>query len=304
MNEHHHHHEEKETSKYEQALSLYNINIDDATVNKEVEKIIGEKVVENHTPEVIKFLLGCVELTSLKPTDNEDSILKLTEKVNSLEATYPDVPHPASICVYPNYAQIVNNSLEVEGVEVACVSGGFPSAQTFIEVKMAETSLAINDGATEIDTVMSVGHFFNEDYETLCDEIEEIKAACGTHKLKVILETGILHTAANIKKASLLCMYSGADFIKTSTGKELPATPQAAYVMCHAIKEYYDKTGIRIGFKAAGGLNTIADALTYYTIVKEVLGKEWLTNNLFRIGTSRLENLLLSELKGKEVQFF
>lgn len=207
--------------------------------------------------------------------------------------------------MYPRFAAVVSDTLQVEGVEVACVSGSFPSSQALIEVKVAETALALKDGATEIDMVMSVGAFLSGDYETVCDEISELKAVCGERKLKVILETGLLPSASDIKKASLLAMYSGADYIKTSTGKEKPAaTPEAAYVMCHAIKEYYEKTGIQVGFKPAGGLNTVHDALIYYTIVKEVLGEQWLTNQWLRLGTSRLANLLLSEVTGEEVKYF
>lgn len=296
---------ENETNKYEQALALYETNLNDEIIAAKVEQIIREKVAENNTAEVKKFLLGSVELTTLKTTDTEESVLKLTERVNLFDEDYPALPHVATICVYPCYAGIVSQSLEVEGVEVACVSGNFPSSQALLEVKTIETALAIKDGATEIDMVMSVGKFLNGDYESVCDEISEIKAVCGDHSLKVILETGLLPSASDIKKASILAMYSGADYIKTSTGKEKPAaTPEAAYVMCQAIKEYYDKTGIRIGFKPAGGLNTVFDALVYYTIVKEVLGEEWLTNQLFRLGTSRLCNLLLSEILGTETRYF
>lgn len=296
---------ENETNKYEQALALYETNLNDEIIAAKVEQIIREKVAENNTAEVKKFLLGSVELTTLKTTDTEESVLKLTERVNQFDEDYPALPHVATICVYPCYAGIVSQSLEVEGVEVACVSGNFPSSQALLEVKTIETALAIKDGATEIDMVMSVGKFLNGDYESVCDEISEIKAVCGDHSLKVILETGLLPSASDIKKASILAMYSGADYIKTSTGKEKPAaTPEAAYVMCQAIKEYYDKTGIRIGFKPAGGLNTVFDALVYYTIVKEVLGEEWLTNQLFRLGTSRLCNLLLSEILGTETRYF
>lgn len=296
---------ENEQNKYEQALSLYNTSLNDEAISAKVEQIIRDKVAENNTPEVKKFLLGCVELTSLKTTDSEESILRLTECVNQFDEDYPALPHVATICVYPCYASIVSQSLEVEGVEVACVSGNFPSSQALLEVKTIETALAIKDGATEIDMVMSVGKFLNGDYESVCDEISEIKAVCGEHALKVILETGLLPSASAIKKASILAMYSGADYIKTSTGKESPAaTPQAAYVMCQAIKEYYDKTGIRIGFKPAGGLNTVFDALVYYTIVKEVLGTEWLNNQLFRLGTSSLCNLLLSDILGTETRYF
>ena len=296
---------ENEQNKYEQALSLYNTSLNDEAISAKVEQIIRDKVAENNTPEVKKFLLGCVELTSLKTTDSEESILRLTECVNQFDEDYPALPHVATICVYPCYASIVSQSLEVEGVEVAWVSGNFPSSQALLEVKTIETALAIKDGATEIDMVMSVGKFLNGDYESVCDEISEIKAVCGEHALKVILETGLLPSASAIKKASILAMYSGADYIKTSTGKESPAaTPQAAYVMCQAIKEYYDKTGIRIGFKPAGGLNTVFDALVYYTIVKEVLGTEWLNNQLFRLGTRRLCNLLLSDILGTETRYF
>ena len=294
-----------ETSKYEQMLAQYNTDISDADVAAKVAEIIEKKVPENDTQEVKRFLMGSVELTTLKTTDSEESVLAFTEKVNKFEDAYPDLPHVATICVYPCYASIVSQSLEVEGVEVACVSGSFPSSQALIEIKTVETALALKDGATEIDIVMSVGKFLSGDYETVIDEISELKAICGEHKMKVILETGLLPSASDIKKASLLAMYAGADYIKTSTGKEKPAaTPEAAYVMCQAIKEYYQKTGIQIGFKPAGGLNTVHDALVYYTIVKEVLGEKWLTNQWLRLGTSRLANLLLSEVIGEEVKFF
>lgn len=302
-NHEHCHHEEMD--KYEQVLAQYETDLNDADIAAKVARIIEEKVAENDTPEVKRFLLGSVELTTLKTTDSEESVLKLTERVNDFADAYPTLPHVATLCVYPCFASIVSQSLEVEGVEVACVSGNFPSSQALLEVKVAETALAIHDGATEIDMVMSVGKFLSGDYETVCDEISELKTICGERKLKVILETGLLGSASAIKRASLLAMYAGADYIKTSTGKEKPAaTPEAAFVMCQAIKEYYDKTGIRIGFKPAGGLHSVHDAVVYYTIVKEVLGNEWLTNQYLRLGTSRLANLLLSEVEGKEVKFF
>ena len=302
--EHHEHHME-EMSKYEQALALYDTNISDEEVAQKVARLIEEKVPENDTLEVKKFLMGSVELTTLKTTDSEESVLAFTERVNKFQDAYPALPHVATICVYPCFASIVSQSLEIEGVEVACVSGSFPSSQALLEVKVAETALALKDGATEIDMVMSVGKYLSGDYETVCDEIFELKALCGEKKLKCILETGLLPSASDIKKASILAMYAGADYIKTSTGKEKPAaTPEAAYVMCQAIKEYYDKTGIQIGFKPAGGLNTVHDALVYYTIVKEILGEKWLTNQYLRLGTSRLANLLLSEVEGKEIKFF
>ena len=294
-----------ETSKYEQALSQYNTQLDDAKIAAQVAQLIEEKVAENDTPEVKKFLMGSIELTTLKTTDSEESVMRFTERVNDFDNDYPALPHVATICVYPRFASVVSETLQVEGVEVACVSGSFPSSQALIEVKVAETALALKDGATEIDMVMSVGAFLSEDYETVCDEISELKAVCGERKLKVILETGLLPSASAIKQASLLAMYAGADYIKTSTGKEKPAaTPEAAYVMCQAIKEYYEKTGIQIGFKPAGGLNTVHDALIYYTIVKEVLGERWLTNQWFRLGTSRLANLLLSEVTGENVKYY
>ena len=294
-----------EMNKYEETLRQYETKLNDAEVIEKVSRIIEEKLEENNTKEVKKFLLGSIELTTLKATDSEESVLQLTERVNEFDNLYPNLPHVAAICVYPCFANIVSQSLEVEGVEVTCVSGSFPSSQAQIEVKTIETALALKDGATEIDIVMSIGRFLSGDYETLCDEISELKAVCGEQKMKVILETGLLGSAENIKKAAILAMYSGADYIKTSTGKENPAaTPEAAYVMCQAIKEYFEKTGIQIGFKPAGGINTVQDALVYYTIVKEVLGEKWLTNQWFRLGTSRLANLLLSDIVGEEIRFF
>lgn len=297
---------EQKTNKYEQTLAKYNTNIDDNAVRDAVRKIIAEKVSANDTIDVKKFLFGSIELTTLKTTDSDTSVLAFTERLNDFDNQYPDMPHVATICVYPCFANTVAESLEVDGVEIACVSGAFPSSQARIEVKIAETSLAVADGATEIDIVMPVGKFLSGDYEGVCDDIAELKAACGENvPMKVILETGALKTATNIKKAALLSMYAGADYIKTSTGKLQPAaTPEAAYVMCQAIKEYYDETGIQIGFKPAGGINSVMDAIIYYTIVKEVLGKKWLTNKWFRLGTSRLANMLLSEIKGEQIKFF
>lgn len=297
---------ELKTNKYEQTLAKYNTNIDDNAVRDAVRNIIAEKVSANDTIDVKKFLFGSIELTTLKTTDSDTSVLAFTERLNDFDNQYPDMPHVATVCVYPCFANTVAESLEVDGVEIACVSGSFPSSQARIEVKIAETSLAVADGATEIDIVMPVGKFLSGDYEGVCDDIAELKAACGeTVPMKVILETGALKTATNIKKAALLAMYAGADYIKTSTGKLQPAaTPEAAYVMCQAIKEYYDETGIQIGFKPAGGINSVMDAIIYYTIVKEVLGKKWLTNKWFRLGTSRLANMLLSEIKGEQIKFF
>lgn len=297
---------QQKPNKYEDALRKYNTNLDDTAVREAVRKIIAEKVPENDTMDVKKFLFGSIELTTLKTTDSDTSVLAFTERVNDFDNEYPDLPHVATICVYPCFAKTVSESLEVDGVEIACVSGSFPSSQARIEVKVAETALAVADGATEIDIVLPVGKFLSGDYEGVCDDIAEMKAACGESvPMKVILETGALKTASNIKKASILSMYAGADYIKTSTGKMEPAaTPEAAYVMCQAIKEYYDETGIQIGFKPAGGINSVMDAIIYYTIVKEVLGEKWLTNKWLRLGTSRLANMLLSELKGEQIKFF
>lgn len=297
---------QQKPNKYEDALRKYNTNLDDAAVREAVRKIIAEKVPENDTMDVKKFLFGSIELTTLKTTDSDTSVLAFTERVNDFDNEYPDLPHVATICVYPCFAKTVSESLEVDGVEIACVSGSFPSSQARIEVKVSETALAVADGATEIDIVLPVGKFLSGDYEGVCDDIAEMKAACGESvPMKVILETGALKTASNIKKASILSMYAGADYIKTSTGKMEPAaTPEAAYVMCQAIKEYYDETGIQIGFKPAGGINSVMDAIIYYTIVKEVLGEKWLTNKWLRLGTSRLANMLLSELKGEQIKFF
>lgn len=292
-------------TKYEAALAKYNTNLSDADVQARVASIIENKVAENNTEEVKKLLFNCIDLTTLNSMDSDESVMKFTEKVNKFDNEFPDLKNVAAICVYPNFAEVVKSTLDVDGINIACVSAGFPSSQTFIEVKIAETAMALMEGADEIDIVISIGKFLSGDYETMCEEIQELKDTCKEHHLKVILETGALKTASNIKKASILSMYSGADFIKTSTGKQQPAaTPEAAYVMCEAIKEYYDKTGNKIGFKPAGGINTVNDALIYYTIVKEILGEEWLNNELFRLGTSRLANLLLSDIKGEDVKFF
>lgn len=292
-------------SKYEQAFKKYDLNVDEEKVRDAVREIIANKVPKNDNLEVKKFLLGSVELTSLHTTDTDESILAMTEKVNKFDSVYPTLPHVAAICVYPRFTELVAQSLEVDGVEITNVTGNFPSSQSRMEVKVAETSLAIADGATNIDIVMPVGKFLSEDYEGVADDINELKEVCGEVPMKVILETCDLGGLSNVKKAAILSMYAGADYIKTSTGKEKAgATPEGVYVMCQAIKEYYDETGIQIGIKPAGGINTVMDAVVLYTIVKEVLGEKWLTNYWFRLGTSRLTNLLLSEIIGKETKWF
>ena len=292
-------------NKIQQAFAKYNLELDDEQVKREVAALLAKHLEENNTIAVKKFLLNSVELTTLKTDDSEDSVMRFVEKVNKFDDVYPELGHVATVCVYPCFASICHDSLENEEVEIACVAACFPSSQSFIEVKIAETALALKDGATEIDIVQSVGKFLAGDYETVADEIAELKEVCGDKKLKVILETGCLKTASNIKKASILAMYAGADYIKTSTGKLEPAaTPEAAYVMCQAIKEYYAETGIQIGFKPAGGMKTVEDALKYYTIVKEVLGEQWLNNTMLRLGTSSLANKLLSDIQGETIQFF
>lgn len=309
MTEHCHHHDHEadclHVNRYQEAFNQFDTHVHDEDIHAAVCRLLEEKKAQYDTPEVKKALLGTIELTTLKVTDSQESVLKFTEKVNAFADAHPELPHLATICVYPKFAKIVSESLEADNVEVACVSGGFPSSQTFLEVKTIETALAVHDGATEIDMVLNVGAFLSGDYETCADEIEEIKSAAAEAPLKVILETGALQTAENIKKASILSIYAGADFIKTSTGKIEPAaTPEAALVMCQTIREYYKLTGTKIGFKAAGGINTVSDAVGYYTIVREILGEEWIKEGLFRIGTSRLANLLVSEILGENCKPF
>ncbi len=284
-------------SKIEQAFAKYNLNVDETAVRETVKDIIANKVAANDNREVKKFLLGSVELTSLHTTDTEESILAMIEKVNKMDSSYPDLPHVAAVCVYPVFVNLVRNSLEVDGVEITSVCGNFPSSQSRMEVKVAETQLAVADGATNVDIVLPVGKFLSEDYEGVADDISEMKQACGEVPMKVILETCDLENLSNVKRAAILSMYAGADYIKTSTGKEKAgATPEGVYVMCQAIKEYYEQTGIMIGLKPAGGINTSMDAIILYTIAKEVLGEKWMTNELFRLGTSRLAKQLVKEI--------
>lgn len=290
---------------YNEVLRKYNTELNDENVSFATNKIVRENFDRNNNKEVYKTLLGCIDLTTLRTEDNDNSVASFTKRVNDFESEYMELPNVAAICVFPNRVETVRMNLEVSDIKIAAVAGGFPSAQTRTEVKVAEVALAILDGADEIDTILPVGDFLGGDYDGLCQELIEIKEACREAKLKVILESGILKTATNIKKASLLAIYSGADFIKTSTGKSTPAaTLEAAYVMCTAIKDYFDKTGTQIGFKAAGGIVTTEDAVKYYTIVESVLGKDWLNKDLFRIGASRLVNNLISDIAGEKISFF
>jgi len=282
-------------SRYEEALNNFAPALHDEAVHKKVAVILN-RCEENNTPEVLKFLYSCIDLTSLNTQDNKETIWQLAASVNDFEGSRPDIPNVAAICVYPNFAATVKEALTAD-VRIAAVAGGFPSSQTFLEVKIAEVALAVSDGADEIDIVINAGAFFEENLEEFCREIEEIKDACRDAQLKVILETGLLNTAANIQKATILAMYSGADFIKTSTGKIYQgATPEAVYVICQTIKEYYRMHQKKIGVKVSGGIRTVEDAVKYYTIVKEILGSEWLNPQYFRIGASSLAANLLERI--------
>lgn len=290
--------------RYNEAIKASKVTEDDALVASEVAKIV-EKAPQYASPEVYKFLLNSIDLTTLSTEDSERSVAKFTNRVNDFDAEYPQYGHVAAICVYSNFAEVVKDHLDVEGVDVCVVAGCFPSSQTFTAVKVADVALAVASGAQEVDVVLNIGMFLDENYEELCDELIELKNTAKDARLKVILETGCLKTAAAIKRASILSMYCDADFIKTSTGKIYKgASLEAAYVMCQCIKEYYEKTGRKVGFKAAGGVRTTEDALNYYAVVKEVLGDEWLNQDLFRLGASSLANSVLSSLEGKEVKFF
>lgn len=287
-----------EVNKYQDTLKQYKTDLKDADIKAKVEDIVSKKFAENNIQDVYRKLYTYIDLTTLNTTDTKEDIWKFTEKVNDFEGSRPDIKNVAAICVYPNFAEVVKEALTAEDVKIACVSGSFPTSQTFPEVKIAETALAVANGADEIDIVLNLGLFLAENYEETCEEIDELKLACRHAHLKVILETGALKTASLIMKASILSLYSGADFLKTSTGKVYEgATLEAAYVMCTAIKEYYKKTGRKVGFKASGGISTTEDAVKYYTIVKEVLGDDWCNNKLFRIGASRLVTNLLDSIK-------
>ena len=292
-----HDHEHEHMDKYHEAFAKFDPAGTEEIVGKHVVSIVEKHVAsildkhekENFTPDVLKQIHGFIDLTSLTSIDTKESIWKLVDRVNDFEGTRPDVPNVAAICTYPLFVETVKQALTAQEVKIASVAGGFPSSQTFTEVKIAETAMAIMSGADEIDVVMNLGYFLEENYEELAEEIQEIKDSCREGKLKVILETGALVTPENIQKAAILALYSGADFIKTSTGKGyLGATPEAVYTMCQVIKKYHSITGKQIGIKVSGGVRTAEDAVKYYTIVKEVLGNDWLNKELFRIGASSL----------------
>ncbi len=273
--EHHHEHEHEsnpvQTDRYHEAFNKFEPALPDTQTTEAVNALLEKHFQENFTPEVLKTIHGCIDLTSLTSLDTKESIWKMVDTVNDFEGTRPDVPNVAAICVYPLFVETVKQALTAQ------------------EVKIAETAMAVMQGADEIDVVMNLGYFMEDNFEELTEELQEIKESCRHAHLKVILETGALVTAENIQKASILAMYSGADFIKTSTGKGYPgATFEAAYTMCKAIKTYHSITGNKVGIKISGGVRTAEDAVRYYTIVKEILGNEWLNKDLFRIGASSL----------------
>lgn len=266
--------------------------------------IINSKIIHNNI-ENKKLVLSCIDLTTLNSTDTEDKVRKFTQKVNDFPTHFPKLANVAAICVYPNMVKAVEETLQLPEVNIAAVSGGFPSSMTFTKVKVEETKLALKAGADEIDIVLALSHFMANDFQKTHNDIATIKKSMGNAHLKVILETGALETPENIWKASMLAINAGADFIKTSTGKISPAaTPMAAYIMCLAIAFHYEQTGEKIGFKPAGGISTPEEALIYLAIVKEVLGDDWLNPQLFRIGASRLANNLLSDILNEEIKYF
>ena len=289
---------------FEKLFAQYNCNLDDAQIEAQVKDIIAKHFAENNNAEVWKQCLHQIDLTTLNGEDTEQKVAYMAQKVNDFPAQFKDVPNVAAICVYPALVETVKKNLK-QPIGIAACCAGFPASQTFIEVKVAETALAVRAGATEIDVVISIGKMLEGKYQEVYDELCEIRdAARGAH-LKVILETGALKSASLIKKASLIAMQAGADFIKTSTGKiPVAATLEAALVMCQAIKEWKEKTGVKVSFKPAGGIATTEDAVKHYTIVKEVLGAEWLNNENFRFGASRMANNLLSSIEGKEIKWF
>lgn len=289
---------------FNELFAAYPFTMTDAEVAVATKTILDQHFSENNNRPVWMQCLNQIDLTTLNGEDTIAKVESMAKKVADFPKHYPDLPNVAAMCVYPALAHVAAAYLP-KGIGVACVSAGFPASQTFIEVKVAETALAIKAGASEIDIVISVGKFLEGRYQEVFDEISEIKAVCGDKHLKVILETGALATAENIWKASILAMAAGADFIKTSTGKiKVNATPEATYVMCSAIKAWKSQTGQKICYKPAGGVSTTEEAVTHYTLVKEILGQEWLNNQSFRFGASRLANNLLTSIVGAETKYF
>lgn len=290
--------------KFEELFAQYNCCQNDEEVKAATARIIQEHFDENNNVEVWKQCLHQIDLTTLNGDDTTAKVAGMAQKVNEFSRHFPGVPNVAAMCVYPALVETAHDTL-TEPIGLAAVAAGFPASQTFIEVKVAEAAMAVAAGATEIDIVISIGKFLEGKYQEVFDEISEIKAAIRDAHLKVILETGALKTAENIYKASILAMAAGADFIKTSTGKiAVNATPEATYVMCHAIKDWYEKTGQKVCYKPAGGVSTTQEAVQHYTLVKEILGKDWLNNQSFRFGASRLANNLLTSIMGTETKYF
>lgn len=286
-------------------MTTEKFNFDKDQLQSDLDTILVNAKTIHNTVENKKLALSLIDLTTLNATDTLEHVTHFTQRVNDFPAQFPGLENVAAICVYPNMVEAVEKTLQLPEVNIAAVSGGFPSSMTFTKVKVEETKLAIKAGADEIDIVLALSHFLAGDFQAAHDDIAAIKAVMGDVHLKVILETGALKTPETIWKASLLAINAGADFIKTSTGKMEPAaTPMAAYVMCLAIAYHYQETGEKIGFKPAGGIVTSDDALIYISIVKEVLGEEWLNPQLFRLGASRLANNLLTDINGKATLFF
>lgn len=273
-----------------------------------IEKILNavhDNLEHWNTPDNLALCLGCMDLTTLNTTDTAERIVSFTGKVNRFGEQFPQYPHPAAICVYPKWGALVKEQLKAEGVKVAVVAGGFPHSQTFLDVKVAECAKAVGQGADEVDVVLPLNLFLAGDLKGAAEEIAAMKNAVGDKCLKVILETGAMQDVAEVTEASMLAMEAGADFIKTSTGKvEQGATPVAAIAMCRSISEYYKKSGRRVGFKPAGGISNVKDALCYLAVVETILGKEWCNPSLFRIGASRLANNLLGVLEQKTIGYY
>ncbi|MDR1257794.1 MAG: deoxyribose-phosphate aldolase [Tannerellaceae bacterium] len=276
-------------NKYQEAFDKFEPIGSKAEVAEKVCKIVTEEAGKNFTPEALKFIHGCIDLTSLSALDSRESIWKMVNSVNDFEGSRPDIPNVAAICTYPLFTETVKQALTAREVKIATVTGGFPASQTYQEIKVAETAMAIMNGADEIDTVLNLGYLAEENYQDAAEEIQEIKASAREAKLKVIIESGAISTIDNIMKATVIAIYAGADYVKTSTGKEFPgATPEAVYTICRIIKQYHSMTNNKIGIKISGGVRKAEDAISYYTIVKHVLGKEWLHKDHFRIGASSL----------------
>ncbi len=287
-----------------EVLKKYPAGFLDENIQQKVA-IIANNSHQYANEENLKKIFSLIDLTSLNTEDNTSKIKPMTLKVNDFKNHFPDMPNVAAMCVYPSMVDCVKSNLTVSELGLASVGAGFPSSQTFLNIKIEECKQAIAAGASEIDIVLSVGKFFEEDYEFCYKEIKDIKSVIGDNHLKVILESGALKSYQQIWDASILSMEAGADFIKTSTGKQDPAaTTDAVYVMTKAIKMFHEKTGKKVGIKPAGGIATKEDALAYFAIVKENLGDEWLTPELFRIGASRLANNLLSDIYQKEIKYF